>query len=408
MEEATWTRPESFDVLESTKENFTAQGALMESVGAFATIRESLDFEYHGCYTETRQRLQDRLITNVIGGGSVKEHPWIVFTAGAMGAGKGHTINWMFEQGLFPLPDFISVDPDKLRKELPEWASYVQSDPETAGDMTHGEAGYLVEIAQEAAFATNKNIWVDGSLRDSGWYSKVFLDIRRRWPNFRIAIIHVFAPTDVIMARAQSRGEKTGRFVPKDKIMQSIEAVPRSVAVLEPLSDFTINVENLGAEPKLHNTSRHDGKREYESYGISELRLGTWDEVAIRFRTNPHMVDPVLIQAVDAKMDRLLGADKMVLFSKTYCTYSDELKMVLESTGFLDYTVVELDAIDDGIALQACLARRTGISTIPQLFKGSRFLGTSETFTSLPTKEAKTSLLVKLTAGDNAEPKPSL
>ena len=106
----------------------------------------------------------------------------------------------------------------------------------------------------------------------------------------------------------------------------------------------------------------------------------------------------VVVQAVDAKMDRLLGADNMVLFSKTYCTYSDDLKMVLESTGFLDYTVVELDVIDDGIALQECLARRSGVATVPQLFKGSRFLGTSDTFTSLPTTEAKTSLLIELTA----------
>ena len=40
----TWARPEGFDVFQSTKENFAAQGGLAESFGAFATIRESLDF----------------------------------------------------------------------------------------------------------------------------------------------------------------------------------------------------------------------------------------------------------------------------------------------------------------------------------------------------------------------------
>ena len=36
----------------------------------------------------------DSLVSNVVGASSEKDHPWIVFTAGAMGAGKSHTINW--------------------------------------------------------------------------------------------------------------------------------------------------------------------------------------------------------------------------------------------------------------------------------------------------------------------------
>lgn len=34
---------------------------------------------------------------------------WLVFTAGCMGAGKGHTLNWLNAQGLFPLDSFVRV-----------------------------------------------------------------------------------------------------------------------------------------------------------------------------------------------------------------------------------------------------------------------------------------------------------
>jgi len=36
---------------------------------------------------------------------------------------------------------------------------------------TRRESGYLVEIAQAAAMAQRKHVWVDGSLRDGVWYA---------------------------------------------------------------------------------------------------------------------------------------------------------------------------------------------------------------------------------------------
>ncbi|CAN0541055.1 unnamed protein product, partial [Ectocarpus sp. 12 AP-2014] len=121
----------------------------------------------------------DSLVKNVVGASSRKEHPWIVFTAGAMGAGKSHTINWMSEKGYFPLPDIVTVDPDLFKASFPEWPEYLRRCPDTAGSLTRRESGYLVEIAQEVAMSQMKNVWVDGSLRDSKWYEQVFEDIRK-------------------------------------------------------------------------------------------------------------------------------------------------------------------------------------------------------------------------------------
>jgi len=41
---------------------------------------------------------------------------WLVFTAGCMGAGKGHTLQHLQREGLFPLNAFVRVDPDVLRE----------------------------------------------------------------------------------------------------------------------------------------------------------------------------------------------------------------------------------------------------------------------------------------------------
>jgi Zeta toxin len=50
-------------------------------------------------------------------------------TAGAMGAGKSHVIQWMSANGCFPLPDIVQIDPDLFKIGFPEWDAYVKADP---------------------------------------------------------------------------------------------------------------------------------------------------------------------------------------------------------------------------------------------------------------------------------------
>ena len=44
-----------------------------------------------------------------------------IFTAGAMGAGKGHTVAWMDQHNYFPVEDITHIDPDAFRMQFPEW-----------------------------------------------------------------------------------------------------------------------------------------------------------------------------------------------------------------------------------------------------------------------------------------------
>ena len=41
--------------------------------------------------------------------------PWIVFTCGPMGAGKGYVLSWMSRHGYFPLEDCVHIDPDHFK-----------------------------------------------------------------------------------------------------------------------------------------------------------------------------------------------------------------------------------------------------------------------------------------------------
>ena len=109
--------------------------------GPYASTRAGLDYSYHANYVPERQAVQDTIIGRFLSGGaristsrtvptsdgsSTQEDsqlssaaalttqrsdgPWLVYTAGAMGAGKSHTLRYLSRENLFPLDRFIVVD----------------------------------------------------------------------------------------------------------------------------------------------------------------------------------------------------------------------------------------------------------------------------------------------------------
>jgi hypothetical protein len=77
-------------------------------VGKYARERSELDYTFHEHYIPERQLFHDILIDQFFqttvtdkNSGLSCERPrdnWLVFTAGCMGAGKGHTVSWLHSQ----------------------------------------------------------------------------------------------------------------------------------------------------------------------------------------------------------------------------------------------------------------------------------------------------------------------
>ena len=115
-----------YDFSKSSEINYNCPDAPF--VGKYSNERSQLDYSFHMRYSTDRQLLHDKLIDRFLNT-IVRDHAknivceapeqnWIVFTAGPMGAGKGHTIQWLFEKNLFPFDAFVNVDPDAIRALL--------------------------------------------------------------------------------------------------------------------------------------------------------------------------------------------------------------------------------------------------------------------------------------------------
>jgi hypothetical protein len=180
----------SYNYSRSTEDNYaTAPGSEENGFhGDFAAIRATLDYSYHKHYSRARQAVQDeitraflRTVVRDSQNGRWCERPstpWVVFTAGAMGAGKSRAMRWVAERGYFPLASFVQVDPDAIRYQLPEMSGYLARDQGSAGKQTQKEAGFIQEVLTLEGLKRGKNVMVDGSLRDAEWNKGFFARVR--------------------------------------------------------------------------------------------------------------------------------------------------------------------------------------------------------------------------------------
>lgn len=249
-ETAYWTKL-PFDYDKTTEDSY----GVAHFTGPNKSIRPLLDYTYHKKYTEDRVMFQDRIIEELCEHGNKQDDlllPWVIFTAGAMGAGKGFVTKWLEQQGCLPLSQFVTVDPDQVRQSLPEWDGYVARDPLTAAIKTQKEAGHVAEILGYKALKSRWNVIFDGSLRDVEWYKVYFQKLRHEFPGIRLMILHIQAKREAVLRRAEERGKATGRMVPRQLLESSMDQVPKSVAQLAPYADVAFRVLNLdGQEPRL-------------------------------------------------------------------------------------------------------------------------------------------------------------
>ncbi|GBF90226.1 hypothetical protein Rsub_03359 [Raphidocelis subcapitata] len=69
-----------------------------------------------------------------------------------------------------------------------------------------------------------------------------------------------------------------------------------------------------------------------------------------------------------------IKANKVVVFSKTYCPYCVKAKRALQQLT-TNFHVVELDQRGDGDAIQDALLDLTGARSVPRVFVAGKFIG---------------------------------
>eukprot|EP00667_Euglena_gracilis_P018564 EG_transcript_19735 len=80
------------------------------------------------------------------------------------------------------------------------------------------------------------------------------------------------------------------------------------------------------------------------------------------------------VKAIEAEMKQFEASSPAVMYSFTTCPFCLKTKSVLDSVG-AKYSVMELDRLPQGRAIQAELAKRTGRTSVPSVWVQGQFVG---------------------------------
>lgn len=277
--------------------------------GPYAVERASLDWSYHVVPNRARQTLQDEIVSLVLekrlrdcrdagddepcrvfearegfskgeeegkvssvgeedmgrkgdGRPGDKGRPLALFTAGGMGAGKGHTLRAMLRSDTVRLPNnTVWIDPDALSRLLPERPQYLKADAANASALLHPEASLLQEIIAAVARQQRRSLVVDGSLTDCQWFEGFMR--RYHQAGYDCEILFVSAPEEVMLQRAEKRAKATGRVTNPDAIKRSRIKSPECVTALSKPGlirrvRLIDNSSDLGTDPDSGPTTLYD------------------------------------------------------------------------------------------------------------------------------------------------------
>lgn len=242
----------STDVLHQNKdtENF---------YGPYAKYRQKMDRKYFKNYKKERQHFQDELITryinssikvithtgpNTIGPNTTGTNPWIFFTCGPFGSGKSHTLKYLDKIGVINLNEYVHIDPDRIKYDLPEAKKYIESEPEMAGTLLHMESTYISLLIQYILFDMNFPMIVDGSLRNHVWNTTYINWIYKTYPQYRIGIIKVETDPEIMINRCYSRSKITGRIISESLVQETYNQIQVAFPKYENLYSICIIVDN--------------------------------------------------------------------------------------------------------------------------------------------------------------------
>ena len=179
--------------------------------GPYAHLRKLIlsDSDQYKHYTKERSWLQNAIVDDFLDNVEDKDmcitptEPWLIFTVGARGAGKIHTIHDLVQTNRLPILSFVQVNPDAIRRHLPEYETY---DKNLVNDLTRKESSFIAELLLLAAIQSGRNIVFDTVMRNPDWFSKLIDNIKLLGSaSFKFAVFHINAPTELIFKRVKVR-----------------------------------------------------------------------------------------------------------------------------------------------------------------------------------------------------------
>jgi predicted ABC-type ATPase len=248
-----------FGPLRSVKDFNTAIGVKDNIKTAFDGKMGTHQFyrDKAGKLTADREELHNEIIKDILDQGSTKTGT-VYMLGGAPANGKSTLIN----SGKLPHPEgILKVDPDEIKKQLPEYSFMTKAGDKRAAAFVHEESSFIGKEITAQAFKKGYDILSDGV--GDGTFDELNKKIQKiKSAGKRIRADYVSLDTDLSFNLAAERAIKTGREVPADYILEMNREISKLIPEIiekKAIDELFLWDTNINGNPRLI-LSQIDGK----------------------------------------------------------------------------------------------------------------------------------------------------
>lgn len=229
------------------------------------------DTEQHykqgGDFTPERKALHEKIIdkfTKGIDPVPENQKPVALIMMGGSGSGKSTLDKGINEK------DFVHVDADAVKGEIPEYQEAVAASAKDAAFMVHEESGTLAKQIREHAISSRKNLLLDGTGKNLKDYTDTVTRLRNM--GYEVTVMMPDIDVETAVKRVRSRAERTGRLVPEAVVRDIYAKVPKNFEPIARLANNFALFDNRGKQPRLVWSRKGDQETIHDEAFVSNFR----------------------------------------------------------------------------------------------------------------------------------------
>lgn len=197
-------------------------------------------FSINGEYSEKRKSIHKEIVQMFIsdkGFDHEVEGRVGILLGGGSGVGKSRIINKIIGTN-----GYVLVDPDEIKKLLPEYREAIKLQLPEAADIVHEESSDIAQLLLDECIERYEPFIYDGTMKNLVKYKRIINELQSR--DYSIQIIIVDADVEIAYDRVKKRYFEDWRFVGRDIVEQTNYLVAKSFQELYNLVDMYSVFEN--------------------------------------------------------------------------------------------------------------------------------------------------------------------
>ena len=137
--------------------------------------------------------------------------------------------------------NYAHIDTDNIREAIPEFKQAVKQRAKNAGTIVNDEASSIADEALHKALKNRNNLVFEGVGADKEWMNYLVKELRKKRDYKVVVLVLHEEDVDAAITRAEDRGRRKGRFVPKDYIREAQPKIPGSfTSINKDIDEFSV------------------------------------------------------------------------------------------------------------------------------------------------------------------------